>query len=299
MRPLVVLLVLSFAVSQLLALFVGAQLLQAGISVTENPSDVGNAYFYFAYIVVSAVALLIVLKFYKGKFLFYAFELFLAFISVQLLASIFFDDAVSLILAVAAVAARIFKPDLRTPLIIISAGVVGALLGASFTLLPAFILALLLAGYDAVAVFGTKHMVTMAKELDSRDAAFALTFGKRDASERNAAKPAYDFAPKAFKAKPHAQPVSVSKMQSSSNATPKRDLGSFVQLGTGDLVVPALLSVSALREDIALAVAIAFGSFVGLLVLFQFLERKRGYWPALPFLIGFAAVAAGAYYLLP
>jgi hypothetical protein len=141
-------------------------------------------------------------------------------------------------------------------------------------------------------------MVTMAKELDSRDAAFALTFGSRDAASREAGKPAFDFVPLKLNGG-NASPKGKSKEKRGVLAKPPGKPGSFIQLGTGDLVVPAILAVSGLRESIVLAVAIAFGALVGLFVLFEFMERKRGYWPALPFIIGFATVAMGAYYLVP
>ncbi|MBD3260174.1 MAG: hypothetical protein GF334_00590, partial [Candidatus Altiarchaeales archaeon] len=40
----------------------------------------------------------------------------------------------------------------------------GGFLGAQLDLIPAFILLALLSVYDFIAVFGTKHMVTLAKE---------------------------------------------------------------------------------------------------------------------------------------
>ncbi len=294
MRWPIVFVVLSYAIVQFIALFAGVSFLGYGVSVTANPSDVGNAYFYFAYILVSALVLLVILKYYKGKWLFYFLELLIAFITVQLLASIFFNDITSLALGIAAVVIRILWPPARTPLTILSSGAIGALLGASFTFFPALVLSVLLAGYDLVAVFGTKHMVTLAKELGSRDAAFSLEFGQR---------------PKNMPSLPATEVKSASKRKSSplirssgrsKPATPST-FGSYIQLGAGDLVVPAILTVSALGEPngLGLAVSIALGSLVGLMVLFEVMEHKRGYWPALPPLIGFSLIAAAVYLFLP
>ena len=240
----------SFIFVQFTALVAGSALIAQGVSVVENPADVGNSLFFFAYIVVAAVAILLVLRLYKGKKLFLLLEVFLIFFSFQTLASLVADEWSSLFIAALAVGARLKFPASKNVLILFVAGAVGAILGASLDIVPAAILALLLAGYDVVAVFFTKHMVTLAKQLTKREAAFSVD-------------------------------VKVKK--------------EFMQLGTGDLVIPAMLAVSALKMSYGAAISVIVGATTGMVVLFYLLRRRKGYLPALPPLVGYAFVGLLAY----
>jgi presenilin-like A22 family membrane protease len=244
----------SFIFVQFLALVAGSALIAQGVSVVENSADVANSLFLFAYIVAAAVAVLVVLRFYKGKKLFFLLEVFLVFFSFQTLASIVLDEWNSLFVAMLAVGARLKLPQSKNFLILCVAATVGAILGSSLDLLPAAILAFLLAGYDVVAVFFTKHMVTLAKQLDKREAAFSVD-------------------------------VKIKK--------------EFMQLGTGDLVIPAMLAVSALKVSYAAAICAVVGAATGMIVLFWLLQKRRGYLPALPPIVGYAFVGLLAYFLLP
>jgi presenilin-like A22 family membrane protease len=70
----------------------------------------------------------------------------------------------------------------------------------------------------------------------------------------------------------------------------------WVQLGTGDFVIPAALLVSALKVSFSAAFYAFCGAMLGMTALVFLLERRKGYWPALPplvagTLIGFAVFA--------
>ncbi|NYZ75502.1 hypothetical protein H0O03_04555 [Candidatus Micrarchaeota archaeon] len=286
MKKVLALAFLGFLFVQLLAIFVGAQfveLIKQGQlePLVSNPSDPANAGIFFAYIVVGALVLLFVLKYYKGRKLFLIAELLLFFTAFQVLAMLFVNEIAATAIGAVVVAARLWKPRLRNYLLLVTAGVVGALLGANFDLLPAVILALLLSGYDVIAVFYTKHMVTLAKELSGRDAAFSVTFSTAP--------------PGAKRPSPGAKAVKT-KVES-------------LELGTGDLVIPAFLTTAALKLPgkgmffagqwiSGAAVAAVIGALGGMVVLFILLERKKGYWPALPPLVLTSLVAIAAYLLI-
>src|SRR5207244_10776521 len=61
----------------------------------------------------------------------------------------------------------------------VTAAGVTAILGISFGLLPAILLLLALAVYDAWAVYRTKHMITLADELTSQRLPILLVIPKK------------------------------------------------------------------------------------------------------------------------
>ncbi len=234
---------LIFAFVQIAALLLGTKFIQQSVSFVQNSASTDNSFILFATIVVFAVILLVVLKYYKGKILFRLLELLMQFTAIQLLLALFFAFPIPEIVAIIGIAIRLKWPETRQYFLIATVIVVGALLGSSLDVLPAAILATLLAIYDVVAVFYTKHMVTLAKNLNQREAAFSLKItGNKEKLE----------------------------------------------LGTGDLVIPAMLIVAANKVGIKIllfslpAVFGLIGSILGIGILLWFLEKHRGYWPALP-----------------
>ena len=244
---------IAFLFTQVIALFIGAQFLHQEVSIVEDPSDPMNSIYLFAYIMVATAFLIILLKYYKGKKLFKGMELFLEFYAIYLLVGFAISEIVGLVVAVALISVRVFVPITRNAFLLLATAVVGALLGASFDVLPVALFASLLAAYDVFAVFYSGHMVMLAKKLKNRGAAFAISF--KHAKES-------------------------------------------IHLGTGDVVIPAMISVSALRLSQSMLpgfVAMA-GALAGLLAMIFILEKKKGYWPALPPLV-FGALSAIALYV--
>ncbi len=115
---------------------------------------------------------------------------------------------------------------------------IGGFLGASLAAFPALFLVLILAAYDLVAVFGTKHMVTLAEKAKGK-IPFMFIIPVRD-----------------------------------------RELG----LGTGDLAIPLVFTVSVLRDyAMANATLTALGGLAGVIWLFTYTLDKEGVTlPALP-----------------
>jgi len=249
---------LIFAVIQLVALVMGANFASANISIVQNPADVSNSIYFFATVIIMAVVLLAVLKFYKGKLLFLLLEILMEFSAVQIFLSLFTNDGVSFAVAIIAVAARLKFDWFKQPLLLFTTAVVGGLIGASLNLLPALVLALLLAGYDIVAVFYTKHMVTLAKGLGDRSTAFTMKV--REGKHK-------------------------------------------LELGTGDIVIPAMLASAANSTGKQILVgnliftlpgiAAAAFSIIGMYVMLTYIMKHRGYWPALPPLVVSSAIGIG------
>src|SRR3989344_4980774 len=277
---------LSFINVQLLAIIVGWIFIISQVSVTENPADIGNSAFFFGYVLAAALGILVVLKYYKGKLLFYILELGMVFASFSIFFGILpFDDIAlpggifipwALILGILSVILRILFPSYKNIFLLFATSIVGALLGASLDIIPAALLAMALSIYDVVAVFYTKHMVTLAKELGDREAGFSITF------------------PSDLKGKviPKSKMMKYKKLY-------KRELIGAVELGTGDLAIPAMLVVSALKFGFWYSMAAALGATFGISLLFFYIEKKKGYWPALPPIVFFALLALFLYYTSP
>ncbi len=247
-------LIAAFLATQLVALFVGYQFLSQEVSIVENPEDAGNAVRFFIQILVSTAVLLLVLHFYKGKRLFQAVEYLLEFSAIQIFASLFVSAEYSLAAAIALVGLRILAPDLKMFFLLFATAVVGGLLGASLGIVPAILLSALLAIYDVYAVFGSKHMIVLAKQMQERGAAFAVHLNDKKKKES-------------------------------------------ITLGTGDVVIPAMIVVSSIRlSDSLLPAAFALiGAVAGLMAMIYVLEKNKGYWPALPPLVFGSLSFLGAY----
>src|SRR5216117_3098517 len=139
----------------------------------------------------------------------------------------------------------------------ITAAGVTAILGISFGILPAVLLLIALAIYDAWAVYRTKHMITLADELTSQRLPILLVIPK---------KAGYSFR----------EPKSLKEQVASGE---ERE-AMFV--GLGDLIIPGILAVSAFTFSSAAGRSllgvlpngiIAFGTVLGSLVGFMVLMR--------------------------
>jgi len=142
----------------------------------------------------------------------------------------------------------------------VTAAGVTAILGISFGLLPAILLLVALAVYDAWAVYRTKHMITLADELTSQRLPILLVIPK---------KAGYSFREQ--------------KSLKGQIATGEEREAMFI--GLGDLIIPGILSVSAFTflNDPALLgrslgpvapfMTVALGTVIGSLVGFFVLMR--------------------------
>src|SRR6266699_1491930 len=146
---------------------------------------------------------------------------------------------------------------------ITTAAGVTAILGISFGTLPAILLLIALAFYDAWAVYRTKHMITLADELTSQRLPILLVIPK---------KAGYSFR----------QQKSLKEQVASGE---ERE-AMFV--GLGDLIIPGILSVSAftflspsggdfigIPSNEWIAIATVVGSLLGFLFLTRFVLKGK------------------------
>jgi presenilin-like A22 family membrane protease len=237
------LLLAYFAFALVLSLAVGKEFLLQEVSVVENPEEVANALYLFAWILASVVIIFLVLRVYKGRKFFLLLELFLYFATVQIFFSLYLPEIPTLVLSALVIPLRLKFPKTRIFLLIFASALVGALLGASLDIIPVAVFSILLAAYDFIAVFKTKHMVSLAKQLEKRQAAFALFLSHKKEK---------------------------------------------IELGTGDVVIPSMIVVSALKLSSMHAIVSVVGAVIGLFTVVYLLEKKKGYYPALPPIVFFS-----------
>ncbi|MDI9632560.1 MAG: presenilin family intramembrane aspartyl protease PSH [Methanolinea sp.] len=238
---------------------------EAGLTAFEDPSSVANP-FIFLFILLSFTAfLLFLMKFgfrrviaaviYVSIFLtfVYIFGAILALLSPDI------DVVVggSLLASVAATAALYLHPEwyvIDTLGILIAAGA-ASIFGISLDIVPVVILLVILAVYDAISVYRTKHMISLAEGvLESRSPILFVIPRRKGYSFRR---------------------EGIGPLEGG-------ERGAFV-IGMGDMIMPAILVVSA---DVFLpaprvglfsvpALGAMAGSVAGLCVLLSLVRRGR------------------------
>lgn len=254
-----------FLVTQLLGLYVGSQYLgfiEFGElpPVFENPESIGNPLMLFAYMLISTLGILLLVKFWKPSIR--GLEAFVVFFSSWitfdfLLPLAFGPVSLGFLLAAALTAWKFFRPTITSQNVaaVISGAGVGAILGASFGIAPSLLFLVILCIYDFVSVFITKHMVTLAKELTKIPMAFTIA------------------SPHKFK---KATYVGIKN---------KKQKFHVFQLGVGDMVIPLMFSISLMRRfPITSSLLSIMGSATALVLLIYYMSKRPRPLPALPFI---------------
>ena len=160
-----------FVLVQLGSLALVQPFMDAGYQTVEDPSDPTNSLLYLGAILVATVVMLAAMRFgvdrlLQGLILFAA--VFLSFYVFTVVIPPAVTAAGVNLLAVGAALALggglVAYPEwyvIDAAGIVMGAGAAG-LFGISFGLLPAIVLLVVLAVYDAISVYGTEHMLTLA-----------------------------------------------------------------------------------------------------------------------------------------
>ena len=160
-----------FLTVQLGALALVQPFIDAGYQTVEDPSDPTNSLFYIGAILVATLVMLAAMKYGVDRFLqglivfaavFLSFYVFTVVVPpVFTLAGL---NVLAVGLALALGVGLLVYPEwyvIDAAGIVMGAGAAG-LFGISFGLLPAIVLLVVLAVYDAISVYGTEHMLTLA-----------------------------------------------------------------------------------------------------------------------------------------
>ncbi len=221
-----------------------------------QPAEIGVFQFLVSFLIATLLMLLF-LKISKGKFMFEIFFSGAIVFGAQGPLGIVFVKFTAFLGAIAIVALRFIYPRILTQNIAIIIGIAGisASLGMSVKPLMVLIILILLSIYDIIAVYKTRHMIKLFKEMAKRGAVLALV------------------VPKSF-----------SLWFNKFEIIKPENKNEFIFLGTGDLALPIFFAISALSLGIRFFLLIIFGAVIGFAVnhLIFINQKERKPIPALP-----------------
>lgn len=243
-----------FLLVQLVGLFTASQLIKNRADTYLNIPEISMVSFALSFIIAVSLIFLAI-KFLKGKFGFKLLFVFLIVVGSKTVFNSIFPDFISNLLALAVVALWVALPYvwMHNVAIILAISGISAELGFAVSLPTVLILLALLSIYDVIAVYRTKHMITMFKDLMQRGVVLSIIV-----------------------------PVKIKDfMKKTEVAQPRKG---FLFLGTGDLAFPLIFAVTALKFSFISAVLIIAGATVGAIVVFYLLvsQAQRRALPALP-----------------
>ncbi|MDK2890798.1 MAG: hypothetical protein PWR21_1430 [Methanoculleus sp.] len=249
---------------QLIAVLLVIPMQAAGLVAFEDPESVANPLIFVGMLLVFTLVLLLLIRMGGRRFIsvFIGISIFLTFVyifsalSLLALGPTTAAAAGTLIGAVATTALLYLYPEwyvIDTLGVLISAGV-ASIFGISLAVLPVLVLLVLLAVYDAISVYRTKHMITLAEGVLETKSPIMVVVPKR---------------------------MDYSFRREGLNIAEGEERGAFV-MGMGDLIMPSILVASSHAFVDAPAVfwvlsaptlgAMA-GALAGLAVLLYFVNR--------------------------
>ncbi len=258
-----------FVVAQLMAIAITPTFNEAGVQAFEDPENVGNAIFYIAVILIFTAVLLIIAKygfkrlikaiilFAVGTTMFYVFYPLLWKIipyGINLGIVIDIPFSLSILLAVSLTFALYKHPEwyvVDTVGIVIAAGA-ASIFGLSLAILPTMVLLVALAVYDAIAVYKTKHMISLADSVVDLRLPVLLVIPK---------KASYSFL----------------KQKRLKETLEKEEEREAMFMGLGDIVMPCILVVSSFRfvGNPIVTFSTLLGGLLGFIILMYFVMKGK------------------------
>lgn len=281
-----------FAASQLGALALVSSALGEEYQAFEEPNDPMIPVYYIIAIVLFTFAVLYIIKKKREnivKFVFIGAVGFTVFYVMLIVATLFDTGILALLASIGLTAVLLYyllkKPEwyvVDATGILVAVGVIG-ILGISLNILPVLILLIALAAYDAISVYGTKHMVALADGVTEMKLPILLVIPKRKGYSYLNQKP----------------------LREQLDEGGEREA---MFMGLGDVIIPGVLVASAfyyLSDDLFMGLpgnlVVALGALVGGLIGFLVLMRyvlKGNPQAGLPLLNGGTVLGYIAAYLI-
>jgi len=265
------LIALFFPVTYSTAIFITQPVEKAGVKAFENPSEPTNVLLLLVILLVVTLMILLIAKYWKKQFiqffilgavaltsLYVFYPLLLVFLNTVLAFNL------ALILAFVLLIFLVRYPEwyvIDLCGFIIAVGAT-AIFGISLSIPLVIVLLVILAVYDAMAVYRTKHMIDLADSVIDLKLPVLLVIPKRRG---------YSFLRK--------------KEQLKKKLGEKKERDAFF-MGLGDIVMPGILVVSAYRfipNGLPVAAGITIGILIGFVVLMVFVMKGKPQ-AGLPFL---------------
>ena len=247
------------------ALLLSLPMKAAGITAFEDPASVMNPLIFIGILLAFTAVLLVLLKYRYKKMIeaIIAISIFFTFVYIfRSIVTVFTDTEIvaivlPLVLSGLAISLLVFFPELYvidTLGILIAAGA-ASIFGISLGILPVLILLVLLAVYDAISVYKTRHMITLAEGVMEMKTPILFVIPKK---------------------------ASYSYIRDGIGKIGEGERGAFI-MGMGDLIMPTILVVSAnmfLKPGGLLfintpALGAVIGSLAGLVVLLWFVNKGK------------------------
>ena len=259
-----VLMGLIFALSQLGAIFVASSFLGPEDQIFPDPDDPMIPVLYILAILGFTFAILYIIKKKREnivRLIFLgavAYTIFFVIWIVLMSLTVFYAAlAISIALTAVITYYLVKKPEwyvIDAAGILMSIGIIG-IFGISLSILPVLILLIALAIYDAISVYGTKHMIALADGVTNMKLPILLVIPKRRG---------YSYLDQ----KPLKQQLEEGGEREA------------MFMGLGDIIIPGVLVVSAfsfLSDDLVSGISsnliVALGTLVGAIVGFALLMR--------------------------
>jgi presenilin-like A22 family membrane protease len=280
-----------FAVSQLGAIAMAASVLGTEVRLFKNPDDPLIPLYYIAAILLFTFASLYVIKKKREnvvKIIFLGAVIYTIFFVLLVTMSKVLNDLAGLLLALAVTAVLgyylVKKPEwyvIDATGVLMSVGIIG-IFGISLSILPVLVLLIVLAIYDAVSVYGTKHMIALAEGVTKMRLPILLVIPKKKGYSYLTQRPLME-------------------------KLPEGEEREAMFMGLGDIIIPGVLVVSAFSflpeltvEGVSGALIVALGTIVGALsgfaALMTFVMKGRPQ-AGLPLLNGGAMIGYALTYL--
>ncbi|MGQ9588083.1 MAG: presenilin family intramembrane aspartyl protease PSH, partial [Thermoplasmata archaeon] len=288
----VIIMALIFALAQLGAILTISSFLGPEYQAFENPDDPLIPLYYIAAMIMFTFAVLYVIKKKREdvvRIVFLGAVAFTIFYVLLVIAVRFDTGPLALVVPLGLTGAityyLVVKPEwyvIDAAGILVSIGVIG-ILGISLSILPVMILLIVLAVYDAVSVYGTKHMVALADGVTKMRLPILLVIPK---------KWGYSY----LSQKPLKQQIEEGGEREA------------MFMGLGDIIIPGVLIASAFNflpsgsfSGMDASLSVALGALIGALVGFALLMRyvlKGNPQAGLPLLNGGAIVGYVVAYMI-
>jgi presenilin-like A22 family membrane protease len=310
-----------FMIVQFAALLLATQVLTGTTSIELSSAQVtgtSNPLFYLLYLVsyvaILSLVMLFILKIYKGDKLFTLIEilflLFGSFIFFLLIISSIEGNAfanlfngasiivyaASAILAVGLVVAKYKMPKLRNVAALIASIGVGVFLGLALGFYIALLFMAVIAVYDFIAVFVTKHMVAMGNIAINNNLSLLVMVNEVEAVPVKMLSASQKKEFEASKKDTSTPNSPIAQKIMDENMVP---FAARTALGNGDFILPIVVAIAAYRVSLnfVLSFVVIIGAIFGLILTMSILRKYKRALPAIPPLL-FGIVATLSVYFL-